>query len=346
MRNPNGFGSVYKLSGKRRNKYAAVITLGYIGEKQKRKYIGYFEKKSDAVNALAMYNLNPYNLSNADLTLNELFNLFIKLKEDSVSEKTMKSYYTSFSHYKSLYNKKFLDISTAEIQNIVDLNSNLSKASIDKVIGLFNLLYKYADEANMPVTKNPVKFVKAKKYNIKEERKQIIFSDEEIKRLWENVDNVKGVDVLLILIYSGWRINELLNMKTEDVDLQNLTFKGGNKTRNSINRVVPIHSKIVELVKNRYDVNKPYLINNNSGNRMTSDNFRGGQFEEIKKVLKLENHTLHDTRKTTASLLNRFNATPISIRKILGHAMRDVTEEVYIKLDIEYLRENLERITL
>lgn len=47
-----------------------------------------------------------------------------------------------------------------------------------------------------------------------------------------------------------------------------------------------------------------------------------------------------------ASLLNRFGATPISIRKILGHAMKDVTEEVYIKLDIDYLRDNLELITI
>ena len=38
MKNPNGFGSVYKLSGKRRKPYIAVITVGYtIDGKQKEK---------------------------------------------------------------------------------------------------------------------------------------------------------------------------------------------------------------------------------------------------------------------------------------------------------------------
>lgn len=346
MRNENGFGSVYKLPGKRRNKYAAVITIGYVGNKQKRKYIGYYKTKTEAINALSKYNLNPYNLSNADLTLSELFELFIKIKEEVVSKATMDGYYASYKYFNELHNSKFLSITTAEIQNIVDINKNLSKSSLNKIIGLFNSLYNYADETNMPVNKNPAKLVKVINYFEKEEREQIIFSDDEIKRLWDNVDIVDGVDIILILIYSGFRINELLKMESSKVNIVNLTFTGGNKTRNSINRVVPIHSKIIPLVEKRLNDNKLYLINNSSGSRMTSTNFRAHQFENIKKVLKLENHTLHDTRKTTASLLNRFNATPISIRKILGHAMKDVTEDVYIKLDTDYLRQNLELITI
>lgn len=346
MRNENGFGSVYKLSGKRRKKYAAVVTTGYVGDIQKRKYIGYFKTKTEAINALSRYNLNPYDLKNANLTLKELFELFIETKANAVSKTTLDGYYASYNYFKDLQDQPFLNISTAQIQYVVDSNSHLSKSSLNKFIGLFNQLYRYADNTNMPVKKNPASLVNIVNFEISEERKQIVFTDEEIQRLWDNVDIIEGVDILLILIYSGFRINELLKMETSKVNLNDLTFTGGNKTRNSINRVVPIHSKIVKLVENRYKLNKTYLINNNSGTRMTSTNFRSHQFENIKKALKLEHHTLHDTRKTTASLLNRFNATPISIRKILGHAMKDVTEEVYIQLDIEYLRKNLELITI
>ncbi|MFM1542267.1 tyrosine-type recombinase/integrase [Helcococcus ovis] len=346
MKNEKGFGSVYKLPGKRRKKYAAVVTTGYVGTIQKRKYIGYFKTKTDAINALSKYNLNPYNLGEAELSFKDLYALFFTVKQKTVSKATLDGYNASYQYFKDIYNKKFLDISTAELQNIIDSNKHLSKSSLNKIIGLFNGLYKYADDAKMPVSKNPANLVKVIDYYKKEEREQIIFTDDEIQRLWENVNIVEGVDIILILIYSGFRINELLKMENKNVNLINLTFKGGNKTRNSINRIVPIHSKIIELVKNRYDKNKPYLINNLSGSRMTSTNFRAHQFENIKKVLKLEDHTIHDTRKTTASLLNRFNATPISIRKILGHAMKDVTEEVYIKLDTEYLRQNLELITI
>jgi integrase len=40
-------------------------------------------------------------------------------------------------------------------------------------------------------------------------------------------------------MYSGWRISELLNLKTADVDLQAGTMKGGTKTKAGKNRVVP-----------------------------------------------------------------------------------------------------------
>lgn len=51
MKLPNGFGSVYKLSGNRRRPYRAIVTERWqidteTGKwKQKRKTIGYYENK-------------------------------------------------------------------------------------------------------------------------------------------------------------------------------------------------------------------------------------------------------------------------------------------------------------
>ena len=38
MKNENGTGSIYKLKGKRRKPWVAVVTAGYEGGKQKRKW--------------------------------------------------------------------------------------------------------------------------------------------------------------------------------------------------------------------------------------------------------------------------------------------------------------------
>lgn len=64
MRNPNGFGSVSKMSGKRCKSQRTVITTGYGIEtgKQKRSTIGYFETKKEAMEALVEYNQNPYDI--------------------------------------------------------------------------------------------------------------------------------------------------------------------------------------------------------------------------------------------------------------------------------------------
>ncbi|WKS98289.1 hypothetical protein [Gallibacterium anatis] len=54
MRLPNGYGSVFKLSGKRRKPFIARKTIGY-NENKRQIYhnIGYFATKEDALKALS-----------------------------------------------------------------------------------------------------------------------------------------------------------------------------------------------------------------------------------------------------------------------------------------------------
>ena len=65
MRFPNGYGSVVKLSGKRRNPYVVRKTAGWRYDKEKDKQvqeyiiIGYAPTKADGLQMLAEYNKNP-----------------------------------------------------------------------------------------------------------------------------------------------------------------------------------------------------------------------------------------------------------------------------------------------
>ena len=83
--------------------------------------------------------------------------------------------------------------------------------------------------------------------------------------LWANVDKVLYVDVVLIQCYSGWRPQELGLIEMDRVDLDNWEFTGGIKTDAGIDRLVPIHPRIRELVKQKYDeairLGSDYLIN-------------------------------------------------------------------------------------
>ena len=69
MRLPNGFGSVVKLSGKRRKPYLAKITAGWDDNgKQIRKCIGYAKTKKEAIELLVKYNANPYDIDLSNIT--------------------------------------------------------------------------------------------------------------------------------------------------------------------------------------------------------------------------------------------------------------------------------------
>ena len=75
MRLPNGYGSVYKLSGNRRKPWTARITVGFNEAGQpKYHFLGYFATRQEALKCLADYNASPYGVENADMTLGEVFN--------------------------------------------------------------------------------------------------------------------------------------------------------------------------------------------------------------------------------------------------------------------------------
>ena len=73
MKLPNGFGSVYKLSGNRRNPYVAKKTKGWdIDENREGKAAiynsRYYPTRKEALTALAEFNANPYDVNAAKVT--------------------------------------------------------------------------------------------------------------------------------------------------------------------------------------------------------------------------------------------------------------------------------------
>ena len=77
MKNPNGYGTVVKLSGKRRKPWAVRKTAGF-NEKGYPVYIniGYAETKEAGMIMLAEYNKSPWDIDADKITLADLFDLW------------------------------------------------------------------------------------------------------------------------------------------------------------------------------------------------------------------------------------------------------------------------------
>lgn len=328
MRLPNGYGAVIKLGGKRRKPFAVRVTVGYeeIGEKngvpkfrQKVKYIGYFEKRKDALDCLAKYNSDPSAIP-VNITFEQLYEEWSEKKFESLSKSATQNYKTIYSKCGSIYKKPFKDLRTDHFQKIVDENKHLTM--VNSYSKLFNQLYKFARKYD--IEKNYASFVEYPKP--KEREKKQPFTNEEISALWNNL-HIPNVDVVLILLYTGMRVNELLDMETRNVHLdERYMFVEKAKTRAGI-RNVPIHQKILPLLEKRFNKKNKFLCLNERGKQLKYQNFYSHHFEKnIRPILTL-NHNIHETRHTFISQCDRLELNTVTVQRIVGHENKTVTQD-------------------
>ena len=131
------------------------------------------------------------------------------------------------------------------------------------------------------------------------------------------------------------------NLKNEDIDLKNscLTIRE-SKTDAGI-RIIPISSKIFNLFVVNMVKDQEYFVKGDTTVQLSYSTFKP-RFQKLLKDLKIEPHTIHDTRHTFATLLNNANANQSTITKLIGHSDFSITENVYTHKDTEELRKAID----
>lgn len=338
MKNPNGFGTVYKLTGNRRKKWVARKTIAWQEGKQKRVVVGYFESKKEAMEALGKFIYNP----NSKITLDEIYQEWseshFKKMSSRVAENNSYIYNAHFKKIKTMYIK---DIDLNVLQDFFNsLEETLSSASVKRIKSIASMIFDHAVKKDI-IDKNIVKFVELKKFKAVKIKSQ--FSTEEIETLWNN-KSMYLVDSVLILIYTGMRISELLNLKVEDISLENeykVIHVKASKTDAGI-RDIPISPLILQLITKNISIGKEYLFLNSKGKKFNYPAYRNA-FKILMEKLNM-NHTVHECRHTTATLLSNAGADPTSIVKILGHTDYTLTSRVYTHKDKEQLEKAINLI--
>lgn len=307
--------------------------------------LGYYEKRADALQALADYNKNPYDLKASKATFQDVYEMWFKRKYETSKKKYSQSSINctvgAFKKCASLHGRILNELKTPDLQAVLD-DFTLSHAYMEHIKNLFNQVYKYAMEYDI-VQKDYSQYVRINKAD--DDEHGVPFSNEDIEKLWNHKEN-EAVSTILIFIYSGWRISELLGMKREDVDMENLTFTGGVKTKAGKNRVVPIHSAIVPLIRHWYDKKGDCLICNETGKKISITRYRSMFADALKQADITEPHTPHDCRHTFTSLLDSANVKPLLIKRLVGHTSQDLTERVYTHKTIDELRDAIEMIKI
>ena len=346
LKNPNGYGSVAKLSGNRRKPFWVRKTIGW-NEKGHPIYetIGYCATREEGNILLAEYNLNPWNVDRAKITLQELFDLWIEKKSCKLGQSNLSSLKSAYKHTSKLQSMKYKEIKSYHMQETIDFcgKGYSTQAAIKN---LWGHLDRFALELDVItkcysdlLTSDPIPQTSRER-----------FSDAEIKKVWKVYEEyqagkdfgdlpVEWIDTVLIFLYSGFRISELLTLKTENIDLEQQTFKGGIKTKAGKNRIVPIHSAILPLVKNRLNASNTFFISNN-GEKVSQSTYRQN-WNELMKFLDIEK-TPHECRHTFESILDSKGANRKCIDLMMGHVSKDVGNRVYNHKTLEELKAAIE----
>ncbi|MDU1911950.1 tyrosine-type recombinase/integrase [Fusobacterium sp.] len=341
MKRANSNGSVTKLSGNRRRPYLVRVTLGWNEKtgKQIRKVIGTYITQKEANKALADYLDTPYDLELANITFKYVYDKWSQPKYQKVSNSAILGYKSAYDNVEKLHNMKIKDIKARHLQEAID-NCPKGLATKKKIKYLFGQIFAYAMQNDI-ISKDYSKYIDIGKTLTENKREP--FNTKEIELLWKHLDDIEFIDTVLIMIYSGFRIGELLELEIININLTNKTMLGGLKTEAGKNRLVPIHPKIFPLIKKRYDSNEKYLIVNFKGKKMKYDNYYREKFIPIMEQLNMK-HRPHDCRHTFATLLSNANANSTAIKKMIGHESYITTEKIYTHKDIEELRKNVELI--
>lgn len=370
-RRPNNTGTVVKLSGKRRNPYCARVMSDerdIITGKKKQICIGTFATREEALNALSIYSLKRSNAITNEEARNLAPDLFDRIQEKTqkkiptfkeiyeildakefskLSNSSRKGYNSWIKHFKSIYDRPINNITLADLQFVFDNDGSKNGTQAHMKV-LCSKIFEYA-VIHQYISRDDdyTSYIKIADY--KQSTKHFAFDIEEIKKL-QSADTPEA-HLLLIYIYTGLRVGELLHINRDNIHIDEKCdddgterlisyIVTGSKTTAGKNRIVPIHNDI-----------KQYVIDEliEKEERLIDVSYEWGFNKNIMPMINSmlnTNHTMHDTRVTFASLCQLYKVDVYARKKILGHKLKDITFDIYTKASKNRLWTEVNKIKL
>lgn len=336
----NGCGTISKVKGHKSKPFRAMTPAVYSSEqlnskgnvKTIRRCLGYFATEKEAQLALANYLNKPFDIAEKP-TFADIFDLWLEKKRKAgKSAVTIGSYVAAFRRCGYIADMEIEKIRLKELITVFEENADGGKSTVNNIKIVIDGVFEYAERFDK-ISRNYARLIQSDdlQYTAPTEDKHKIFTDEEIQAVLKAPRDIV-TDITVILLYTGFRVNELLEMTKENVFLDDLYLRGGKKTAAGKNRIVPIHTDINQLLTEYYI--------NAKGDRLfniRTDIYR----DELKARF---GHLPHDTRHTFISRLQSLRVDHVCIERLAGHTSKGITDSVYTHKDIEELRQTIQRL--
>lgn len=321
----NGEGFCYKIDNNphRKNPFVYGFIIDWTDDgKPIKNILGYTTSKSKGNKELDKYLASDNKEILNDITWKELYSEWLEWKKGTgIGKDGLRHYINAYKKTLILNNRKFSEINLAIMQNVID-DSGVKTDGQKRIRNLYSQLHQYAKIKGVKTSADFSKFLIVSKEE--KSTKHTIFTKEEIDVLWNNRNNF--IDIILFMIYTGIRPNELFKIS----EMQDDYIITGSKTQSGMDRQIPIHNDIKQIYKN-IDFK---VINKNSF------------YTVFKNQLELLNikHYPYDTRHTFSTMWKLSKADDLARKRIMGHSVKDLTDNVYTHLNFEFLKNEINEV--
>ena len=257
------------------------------------------------------------------------------LDQKNYSKKTFENYNRDLNKFfKFLNDYKIKDIKkitkeTVRLYFLKQKNNNISNRTLGRYYSSLNSFFLYSIEHEYSDV-NPLKFIDYPKYTKKIPEYIYDYQLEKLlnEKTSENVEiELRNKLIIHLLLDTGVRVSELVNIKVRDIDVEERIIKVFGK--GSKERFVFFTSKTKELLINYFIKRKEKAITDN-----LLINYKGEKLTErsVQKIIKLVGEKIgldihpHLLRHTFATDLLNKGADIRMIQELLGHENLDTTQ--------------------
>ncbi len=258
----------------------------------------------------------------------------IKTTKDKVSKGTINNYRTYknrvYAYFKTKKDIFDLDYKQAEAFQL-HLSKNISNGGVDNTIAFLGSVLDYLKNTNEDL-KNPFDGLK---YMPQVESEKEPFSNQDINDLLSECQD-KNIELSIMLgIYSGFRIGEILSLQIENIDLEHdfIYSKLKDTGTKKHTRIIPIHKNIKSFLVEMIGTKK-------SGRLIYNNDKRGEGYLQniinnyIRSIIPSKTKSFHSTRSAFAKMIEDFNEKDIKI--LIGHKAKGILAKSYLKSDTNW----------
>lgn len=303
----------------------------------------------------AVFPNGQHSKTTKDVTIRQGFSEYNKLIEFNLEPKTVAAAKVAERQFLKFIpeNRIINSIERKDAENLMMKISKSAPLGSYGYLKVFRTIFNVFVDWNYTLI-NPFLKVKLPKRQIEE---PIAFTDEQIDVICERLEaRGKNViaDMVLFAVETGMRLDEENSLRWRDIDFNNRVIIIGSrlyKTKSKKIRRIPFNDTMEEILKRNSKrqmdngkILREFVFIQNNGKQYKKDTIS----KTLKKICREEGMSdeLHwHCLRATAATRWASNKVPIfTVSKLLGHSNPSITSRFYANVDLEELRDAVNRI--